>query len=310
MLRLTADTPSRERGFTLIELLVVIGIIAVLLGILIPYLVDAPINARRARSATNLRGIGQTLYTYATMNANRYPQAGLYDPAKPAAGFNSAQRGQRDIKPDHADLANNITASLWVLVRQGHTTPPLYINPNTTDRADEMLDREGKVVPLGATWDFRWTDQGDKPLSYTTGNLYHPQRRRNYSSNTRPGWIIMSDDNNADGPNVHTHAFNDDADRETIELMENSLNERGDGQNCLYGDCSVVFEGTPFVGPSKNNIFARDEQTRVDGEEQPAPPTLGCDPDAHPMHQPKRDVMLLPLEGNNGVNLRAHGGKN
>ena len=67
-----------NRGFTLIELLVVIGIITVLLAVLLPVLGKAREQARRARCAANLRGLGQALLIY-TQDYRHYPGAWLDD---------------------------------------------------------------------------------------------------------------------------------------------------------------------------------------------------------------------------------------
>src|SRR5690242_2467632 len=57
-----------RRGFTLVELLVVIGIIAVLIGILIPTLNKAREASMRVQCGSNLRTLGQMYQLY----ANRY----------------------------------------------------------------------------------------------------------------------------------------------------------------------------------------------------------------------------------------------
>lgn len=57
---------SSERGFTLVELLVVIAIIAVIAGLVVPSLMTAQGSAYKLQCTSNLRGLQQSAFTYAT----------------------------------------------------------------------------------------------------------------------------------------------------------------------------------------------------------------------------------------------------
>jgi prepilin-type N-terminal cleavage/methylation domain-containing protein/prepilin-type processing-associated H-X9-DG protein len=88
---------QKRTGFTLVELLVVIGIIAVLVGILLPALAASRESARAIKCAANLRSIGQGIAMYLAENQQKFPPSNFYygtaisstgvqTPAKPTQG--------------------------------------------------------------------------------------------------------------------------------------------------------------------------------------------------------------------------------
>jgi prepilin-type N-terminal cleavage/methylation domain-containing protein/prepilin-type processing-associated H-X9-DG protein len=68
---------TRRSAFTLVELLVVIGIIAVLVGILLPALTKARAQATKVRCAATLRNLGQAIMIYANGNHGKMPMHGV-----------------------------------------------------------------------------------------------------------------------------------------------------------------------------------------------------------------------------------------
>lgn len=78
-MRVTPPTPRRQagaHGFTLIELLVVIGIIAILIGLLLPTLAAARRTGQQVACAANIKQIGTALELFANDHKGSYPIAG------------------------------------------------------------------------------------------------------------------------------------------------------------------------------------------------------------------------------------------
>src|SRR6476646_5217870 len=70
---MSVNRKENRAGFTLVELLVVIGIIAVLVGLLLPALNKARNSAMIVKCAANERVIGQAFFQYATQFKGALP---------------------------------------------------------------------------------------------------------------------------------------------------------------------------------------------------------------------------------------------
>jgi prepilin-type N-terminal cleavage/methylation domain-containing protein/prepilin-type processing-associated H-X9-DG protein len=84
------NPPMPPRGFSLVELLVVIGIIAVLVGILVPSLSKARQQAERAACLSNLRQVHQSVVLYANAHKDVVPLG--YRDVLPLGGTNDPKQ--------------------------------------------------------------------------------------------------------------------------------------------------------------------------------------------------------------------------
>ncbi len=77
----------RHDAFTLLELLVVIGIVALLMGLLVPALGSARASARKIACLANLRQVGVAVHSYATDNHGNIPFGPKAQPLMHPANF-------------------------------------------------------------------------------------------------------------------------------------------------------------------------------------------------------------------------------
>jgi prepilin-type processing-associated H-X9-DG protein/prepilin-type N-terminal cleavage/methylation domain-containing protein len=229
---------ARRRAFSLIELLVILAILAILVSIFVPVLLRSRESDRRVRCVDNLRAIQVALASYATANGKNLPRV-VYEPSRSATGYvaytgadspDPFARGSK-VRP------NDVTASLWLLVRTGLVPAGRFVCPSSG----------GSVDPGGAPAT-RSNFSGPRNLSYSYASPFSaaPGYRLN-SDLLKPDFAVLADKNPgvAGGDDVTAPPY----DAGPFVLAKANTNNHGHaGQNVLYADGHVQFQSTPYCG--------------------------------------------------------------
>jgi type II secretory pathway pseudopilin PulG len=256
---------KRRGGFTFAELLVLILIVLLLLSIFIPFIRKSRETDHRVRCQSNLRAIGSALTNYAKANAGNFPRV-VYDAANNPNGY-FAYTGTFAPNPFAGDgrvSANDVTASLWLLVRGGYATPSLFICPSSNDYPDPMTDANGKETEAMNRSNFRRA----RNLSYSYASPFSSAPGYRSNENMPSDFVLLADKNpgKTGGSDVTGPGYKDPL----LTLAKaNSHNHQRAGQAVLYAGSYVEFQKSPYCGFWGDNIYTVLSQTAL--PEQPTP---------------------------------------
>jgi 23S rRNA (adenine2503-C2)-methyltransferase len=286
----------RAKGFTIVELLVSIAIFVILLSTFIPYGMRLREQSHRDVCADNLRQLRDALHAYSDANNHVFPRV-VYDAAHHPNGY-CAYTGPDDPNPFAANSAvkpNDVTASLWLLVRSGivkNTT--IFICPSTDDEPDLLTDASGRFTKPLSRGNFR----SPTMLSYSYATPFGSAPGYRMDDTQMSEFAIMADKNPGISP-PDSDVTGPAADSPPLQMAKaNSRNHFRAGQNVLFADGSVAFLKTPYCGVGRSsgvggdNIYTALTKKPLSGEHPPANGRGYCSPNIGPAWE--ADSYLVP----------------
>jgi prepilin-type processing-associated H-X9-DG protein len=293
-MRSAALRATCRRALSAGDLLWLLFFLLLLLLVLLPALSRGRQKAKEAVCSANLRGLGQGMHIYANDNMEWFPHhyfEPTYDEQDPTQhgvrwvgtmGTNDFLSITEPTSSTTSPTRSHPSRSLFLLVIGGYATPVMFVCPQSTDQEDGLRNygpdavRTGgpsePAVPGRSRYDFR----GYPFLSY---GYQMPYGRRGRPSETLDSRMVIAADKGpyyaAGGEGVSgtrtvrdrrsdVTAPADWAELDATQILEkppgewrryNSRNHQSEGQNVLFVDGHVSFEGRPIVGVHGDNVY-------------------------------------------------------
>src|SRR5688572_2523888 len=121
-------------AFTLVELLVVIGVIAILIGILLPTIARARESARRTSCLSNLRQVGMAMRFYAHDNRDQVP-----------LGYRAGRKQFNSMV--YSSTAKRLVLFGWLYQGGYMKTPTVFFCPSENDTRSMFATPENPWPP-------------------------------------------------------------------------------------------------------------------------------------------------------------------